>query len=402
MKIMRAYNVKVDYGRKGIVDTMIVADSVATAEFKIQKRGGSIIEIQRDTMKTIDFFLSHGQFPPRELAQVYTNIGRRLSKGARTSSAIEQAEAFVTSSVLKTALQDVRAAVSADMNIAEAMLDAGFPDEDCSLVDAMRGIGEVGRAFLSLGDSWGRTASLRKKVKSMLFQPKIYSVIGALSIWASFFYVIPIMSKKFSSLGMTLPGMVHEIYALDGVIYQHRLIYSVVYFGLLFGLGYILYAAPFMKKLYNKAPYLSEILSRSDASQSLSTLSMLYAAASMTRPKIMYRVSSACQNEEMKMAFSQFGDLMDTGVSQREAVLHAGFPKFIAPTMVGAFSADDPADTVDELRNAAEMLAEDVDAYSKKFQDLIGLLFMVMMGIMIFMVFLVTLYPTVATSLNNV
>ncbi|APZ42554.1 type II secretion system F family protein [Acidihalobacter ferrooxydans] len=392
------YQAYVDYGRRGMREETHIGESIEALEARIREQGYRLVDANVRWKDTIDLWQSRS-FPAREMAQVYRSLSRRLAQGARPQDALTQAGSFVTHPVLRIALNSAAAAVLSGQRMDEALLNAGFDDEDVSLIRSMSDAGNLPEAFSGLSLKHEQRAQLGGKLRGILIQPVIYSILGLLMIWASFVFLIPRFDTFFSKAGMHPPPGIGQIYAVDGVIQQNVWAFSVGYWFLVGLMAVVLVSKP-VRQLYRKLPILRDLLARSDAAQTLTAFALLYESA-IRRSEAARRVASSSTWPALSDAFGRLANALESGRNPADAARGAEFPDFLASTMVGAMGANDPSATIEDLRVFSKMLTEDVEMLSKRLEVAMNLVFMALAAVMVLGVFAVTIFPELATVLSN-
>lgn len=397
--MLKVWWVDADYGNSGMRrETLIANDSVDVAQ-RLDGRGARVVDCGIQWNATLARLTSSG-FNPRELAQVYRSLGRRVEQGARMEDAFRQAASFVTSAVLKVVLEDVRSAISAGMRLDEAMTGAGMPEEDAALVRAMGDAGGVAEAFKGLSDAYTQRSTLKGKLVGVVTQPAVYITLSLAMVWAAFLFLIPRFAVFFDQASLQPPAFIQAVYRFDAAVNRHATVVSLGYWTAVIGLGWFLGFSRFMRRVWRGAPILRELLARSEAAQALTAFALLYESA-MRRAQAARRVAESCNSEKLRQAFLRLGNELETGTGQGEAARRADFPEFLAPTLVGSLEANDPEATVEDLRVFARMLAEDVEVLAKRLETAGTVMFLLITAAMVFLVFLVTVYPELAVVLSN-
>lgn len=395
----KVYWADADYGHAGMRRETLVAASEDELMKRLDARGASLVDagiLWRPTVQK----LTSRSYNARELSQVYRSLSRRVSQGGRMEDAFRQAASFVNDPLLRVVMEDARSGIVGGMRIDEAMRDARLPDEDCSLVRAMADAGGVADAFEGLGEAYAQRSSLRGKLMGVILQPVIYTLLALVMVWASFLFLIPRFAAFFGQSGLEPPDFIQVIYGFDAWVASHAWLSSAVYWGLLLVLFWFLGFSRFMRKAWRRAPVLKDLLGRAEAAQVITAFALLYESA-MRRDVASRRVADSCTSDELRDAFQHFASELEAGTSQAEAARRAGFPPFVESTIVGALDANDPAATVEDLRVFSRMLGEDVEILSKRVETYGNLIFLILTGLMVFVVFLVTIYPEISVVLAN-
>ncbi|AOU97751.1 hypothetical protein BI364_07060 [Acidihalobacter yilgarnensis] len=392
------FRADVDYGRRGMAEETMIGESLDELAERLTARGQRLIDARVSWYETISLW-QHRRFPSRELAQIYRSLSRRMSQGAKPQDALAQAGSFVSDPVLKVALSAAGAAVTAGARMDEALHQAGFDEEDIALVRAMSEAGNLPEAFQGLSDKHQQLATLGGKIKGILTQPIIYGVIGALMIWSSFLFLIPRFATFFQKAGFKPPHGISQIYALDAVIQQYPIAFSVLYWTLLVIVVVVLFSGR-MREVWRRAPVLRQLLARADAAQALTSFALLYEAA-IRRSEAARRVATSCRGEQLREAFNRLASGLEGGGNPSDAARLAEFPEFLSATIIGALGANDPDATVEDLRVYARIMAEDVEMFSKRFETWANLMFMLMTALMVLGIFGVTVFPELATLLSH-
>lgn len=397
--MLKVYWADVDYGRRGLRrETAVVLGPDELAQ-RMEGRGARLVDCGILWRPTLQRMTSTG-FNGREMAQVYRSLGRRVEQGAKLEDAFRQAASFVSDPLLRVVLEDARSGVVSGLRIDEAMRSAGLPEEDAALISAMQDAGGTAEAFRGLGDSYSQRSTLRGKIMGVVIQPVVYTFLGLLMVWAAFIFLIPGFAGFFTQAGFKPPGFIQSIYTFDRLVVAHTLVSSLLYWSVVFCVMWFLGMSNFMRRTWRDAPILRDLLARSEAAQSLTAFALLYESA-MRRAQAARRVAESCRGEQLKQAFLRLAGELEAGAGQAEAARHSDFPDFLAPTMIGALDANDPDATIEDLRIFARMLGEDVEVLAKRLETAGTVIFLLITALMVFGVFLVTIYPELAVVLSN-
>lgn len=397
--MLKVWWVDADYGNGGMRRETLIAEDIADVGLRLDGRGARVVDAGVAWNATLARLTSSG-FNARELAQVYRSLGRRVEQGARLEDAFRQAASFVSSPVLKVVLEDVRSAIASGTRLDEAMAGAGMPEEDAALVRAMSDAGGIADAFKGLSDAYTQRSTLRGKLVGVVTQPAVYITLSLAMVWAAFLFLIPRFAVFFDQADLQPPPFIQAIYRFDAAINRHAAAVSIGYWVGVLLLGWFLGFSAFMRRAWRGAPILRDLLARSDAAQALTAFALLYESA-MRRSQAAVRVAESCNGEKLRQAFQRLGAELETGTGQGEAARRADFPEFLAPTLVGSLEANDPEATVEDLRVFARMLTEDVEVLAKRLETAGTVLFLLITAAMVFLVFLVTVYPELAVVLSN-
>jgi type II secretory pathway component PulF len=301
---------------------------------------------------------------------------------------------------LKQAVVFMRQAILDGNTEAEAMTLAGFPRNDCMIVRAAAEAGGGGKAFLSLAEEYGRRDQLASKFKKLLFMPTLMAIIIMIIGYASVAWLGP-KTKKFLDqlpLDIELTGSVATFFAAVVEFQTNPDLYTYLYVGGCIGLGIFVKSRWFRWLLLDRIKVSRDLSLKSDLATLWGSFALLYDAGMPVKDACRV-LSDAASREDTRGWFLRMGRAVDMGRSLREAVVSAGFPRFIVSGVKSALEDDSLgaglANMVDNLRIELEYLSEKAAAYVE-----IGSISATAVGVGL--VFMVTYYPMVSAALSGI
>ncbi|MHB8252326.1 MAG: type II secretion system F family protein [Acidiferrobacter sp.] len=384
-----------------IVEGALFAPDQAFAMQSIRRLDATLIDLRLSWADTINTF-SRKHFDMRELAQVYSTMGRRVENGTEIPTALRETAEFVLDVRLKIALGMAEAQTAAGQPMGNAFATAGFPPRDCAMIMAMQQAGNTGSVLIALGQDYRRLATLQNKMRALIYEPAFFFSLAYIMIWAATVFAIPRIQNFFAQLpGARLPGWVSTLYGAAGDFDAHLTVGTILYVAGAIGLIWFI-RSPMFGALLDKIPVFRALSERSDHAALWSSFATMYDAA-IAHHDIARMLSSAANREDNKTAFVRLHRILQSGqVALAQAVQRVGFPAYIASAVARALSAGDATSVIAELRILSENLGEDVDVLATRVTKTIDITLKLVMGLVLLAVALVTVIPMVLSTLSQV
>ncbi len=397
----RIYQAVVCKASGDVVPAKVMAERREDAVSKLLGRRVSPLELKLSVADTINVMFKSTS-DPREMAQFYRTLGRRLERGAEIRGSVRDAMEYVVDPLLKSWIGEMEAQLDGGAPLADAMMQAGFPMRDSALVRAMAGAGQTPRAFLRMSEEYAREDRMARHMRSLLVQPVIFYVIAATLILGATLFALPHMEKFFRQLpNMTMPAYAAVVYKAADWFDAHEMWTVPLYLASALGFGLYALKGRGVRKLLFHVPAVRRVVERADAATALGAFALLYESA-MPRDEAAKRTAEAARREETRQAFIRLAQGIEKGLPNEEAARRAGFPSFLDRAVVGALAARDADSTVEGLTLLAGNLAEDAEVFAQRLEQFVGLALLVVMANVVMLAFFVVVFPMISTALSQV
>jgi type IV pilus assembly protein PilC len=230
--------------KEGAPDTTrtIEADSRFDVYRQINGEGGSVISIGEqhgfNFAKIFQFNISIGTGIKRmEVVRTAKNLSAMLSAGLSLSRALSVIERQSNNRSLKAVMTGLSESVKRGSSFHEALAayPKVFPEIFVAMVRAGEESGSLADALSVVGLQMERSEELIRKIRGAMIYPAI--VIAAIVIVCilMLIYVVPTLTKTFSSLGVKLPLATRVIVAMSDFLVANSLLVLGVLALLVFG-----------------------------------------------------------------------------------------------------------------------------------------------------------------------
>ncbi len=399
MQKVYRYTIKNRLGH--IVEGALFAPDRPSAEITLKRLDARVIDLAVSWPDTINT-MNRSTFDLRELAQVYSTLGRRIENGTEIPTALRETAEFVLDVRLKIALGMAEAQSAAGQPLGNALAASGFPSRDCALIIAMQRAGDLGKVLLSLSQDYRRLASMRNKLRGLILEPAFFFGLAYILVWAATVFAIPRIQHFFAQLpNAHLPPWVSALYGLAAVFDAHLVIGTVLYVAGAIGLIVFL-RSPAFAALLDYVPVVRNLSERADHAVLWSTFATMYDAA-ITHHEIARLLAQAATRDDNRGAFVQMHRILQSGqVALAQAVQRVGFPPYIASAATRALSAGDASSVVDELHILSDNLSEDVEILTTRVAKVTDITLKMVMGGVLLAVAMVTVIPMILSTLSQV
>ena len=384
-----------------IIEGALFAPDRDSADRALRRLDAKVIDLAVSWTDTINT-MNRKSFDLRELAQVYSTLGRRIENGTEIPTALRETAEFVLDVRLKIALGMAEAQAAAGQPLGNALAASGFPSRDCAMVLAMQRAGGLGPVLLSLSHDYRRLASMQNKLRSLIFEPAFFFGLAYILVWAAAVFAIPRIQHFFAQLpNAHLPHWVSALYAAIAVFDAHVVVGTIIYLVAAVGLILFIRSAMFAA-LLDHVPIVRALSERADHAVLWSTFATMYDAA-ITHHEIARLLSAAATRDDNRAAFIRMHRILQSGqVGLAQAAQRVGFPPYIASATTRALSAGDASSIVDELRILADNLSEDVEVLTTRVAKTTDIVLKMAMGGVLLSVAMVTVIPMVLSTLSQV
>jgi len=391
-----SYSAKTSSGQK--IQGIIYADSKPLAFSKLKRGGFLPISVSLSPSNTVRGWFKP-DFDKRELARLYTTVGRRLNNGKSLVDGLEAASEYIQDNRLRQAVMLMRQAIMDGQPEFTAMMAAGFPRRDALVIRSTAETGKTGQSFISLGEEIAQSEKLRKGISSIFRMPMIMAGFMVLFVWAALMFIAPatLSFLKQTGLRLNFSPLINAYFQLVDLFHVSWILSTSIYFGGVAGIVYFLRSNAF-KRVLDKFSTLKNLSTKSDHAALWQSFALLYDAAIPTREAAAI-VGDSAKREDSKEAFQKMAKLVESGRSVEDAVANAGFPKFV---VAGVASAASSGDLVSGLQDMVRNLQEDTQMLTELLQENAKIGSVLLMGVGLLIVFVFTYYPMIASVMSNV
>lgn len=335
-------------------------------------------------------------FDQKELALFYETLAAQYENGV-LESLISDSTDFIHDKILKVALTTLAQRLAFHGgSLGREMLACGFPSSHCSAVDAATSSGRLPETLRSLAEDCVRNAELGDELRTAMLVPGLafLAIIGM--VWANFVFVAPTMRRLWASMsrmGAKDTGSLLVQY-MDFVnwVSEHRLVFSVTYFGAWLILIFVLLSPP-VKRTLGKIRFVRELRERSEMLRQWTLWRALYESGE-TSAVAAGKLVDNCELPASRRSFKELARLLENGVSVPEAVRIARFPTYVQNGVTAAFKRSDGAGNGIAVMN--KRLAHDVSMSVRQLKEIIRTVAPLTLGLGVAVMFLLTLLPSFA------
>ncbi len=197
---------------------------------QIQKEGGVVTELhENESWAALPswLFISFGTGVKRqEIIHMAKNLSAMLAAGLSLTRALSVIERQSSNKNLKTMVIGLSDAVAKGSSFHEALgaYPGIFPELFVAMARAGEESGSLSDALATVGLQMERSEELRRKIKGAMIYPSIVIaaiiVVGVLML----LFVVPTLTKTFSSLGVELPLATRAIVAISNFMVNHSIL----------------------------------------------------------------------------------------------------------------------------------------------------------------------------------
>lgn len=337
----------------------------------------------------------------RELARFYGNLGRRMQAGADIPSGIHLVIDLFSNANLKTTLGILHAAVSDGMPLAEAMQMSGLPKRDAAIIRAMEKTGRQAETLISLGEETARQYKLQRTMASLVRKPMIFFGITYILLWAAIVFAIPVIERFFKALpGATVPPFAQKVYAAVDLFNAHVVANTMIYVALGIA-GFMFVKSAYLKSLIDRIPAFKRLSERADQGSLWGSYALMYSAG-VNSVETARLLAHAAGRQDGARWFSALARMLEAGKETSAAIAVAGFPKYIVDQVTAAYSTQSGDGITHGIQMLANNLMEDVLMLSESVAMIVDFSMQIMMALVVFGFFLMTVYPMLSSTLAQV
>ena len=371
--------------------------SKALAGARLKKIGFRPTSLQLALGATLGSWVSP-DFDAAQLARFYRTIGRRLERSKPLAEGLEAALEYINDERLRGAILVFRQCVQDGQTQHQGLVAAGFPRRDAMVIRSTEQAGSTGKAYLSLAAEVERTYQLRRSIKSVFYLPAAMAVFMIFFVWAALSYITPLTMSFLKQTGSSrgLNPAIEMYFSFARHFNESHTLSSVLYFGAFLGLAVFLRSDVFRKQL-DRIPFLRKMSEKGDHATLWSNFALLYDAAVPAKDAARI-VADAASRSDSRQAFVKMGRLLEGGRDLGEAASLAGFPSFVGAGVRAAVSG---GDLKDGLHDMTAGLEDDVTTLAGMLKENVKIGSTIAVALGVFMVFLVTYYPILASILSQ-
>jgi len=369
---------------EGVIYASNIDDAFALTK-KMGLKGETIFSLA-DTVRA--FFPSGYD---SELIRFYNTLGRRIKAGRDAMSGLKSALAFIHDNQLRTRVFIIYTRMADGTELSSAMTEAGFPNQQASVIRAAERGGKIGEALIRMAEDMKRSLRLRGSFKSMARLPQ-FMMYGAFIIVFMALWKRAPMDKRFAD--EFAPGAIEETgfgwyFNFASMIEANPLLWALVFIGIMAGIYFFTRSRAF-KTLLDKWPTFQTLSERIDQTACWTSYGMLYDAGvpSSDAAKI---VAESAQREDTQDYFIRLNKMLLTGMSESEAVRKSGFPSYIKDGITAAQEGD--ASLPEGINRMTSDLDEDVTVIMEIMKFKVMVASTIFGGIVIVGIVLASMYP---------
>lgn len=326
-----------------------------------------------------------------ELIRFYNTLGRRIMAGRDIMSGLKSALAFIHDNRLRTKVFIIYTRMADGTALSSAMTEAGFPNQQASVIKAAERGGKIGEALVRMAEDMKRSMRLRGSFKSMARMPQ-FMLYGAFIIIFMALWKRAPMDKRFAD--EFAPGAIEETgfgwyFNFATMIENNPLLWALVFAGVAAGIFFFTRSGAF-RALLDKWPSYLTLSERIDQTACWTSYGMLYDAGvpSSEAAKI---VAESAQREDTQDYFIRMNKLLLTGMSESEAVRRSGFPNYIKDGIAAAQEGD--ASLPEGINRMTSDLDEDVTVIMEIMKFKVMVVSTIFGGFVIVGIVLASMYP---------
>lgn len=369
----------------------------ALASAKLKRNGFRPVQMDFSLGETLSNFLSP-DFNPVELSRFYGTIGRRLERGKPMAEGLDTALEYVKDERLRGAILILKQCVLDGQSQFQALQSAGFPRRDTMVIRSTEEAGSTGFAYTSLAKEVQRSYQLKASIKAVFYLPIAMSVFMIFFVWAALSFIAPLTMSFLSQTGARggMNPMIDLYFQFAKAFNEAHVISSVLYFGFFVGVALFIRSGVF-KSWLDRVPFMRKMSVKGDHAALWGNYALLYDAAVPAKEAARI-VADAAVRPDSRQAFLRMAKLVEGGRDISEAVAASGFPSFVVS---GVKSSVSGGDLKEGLQDMSLNLEEEVQTMTSLLKENIKIMSTLLVAGGVFLVFLVTYYPILASVLSQ-
>lgn len=384
--------------RQRKVSALIASESLDYAYYAIRQMGFSQPSVQLDPVETVKELVG-AKIDSRELARFYTTLGERLANGGGLLEQLEDASDYLLDGRLKSAVAIFAAGVEEGRPPGAAMRAAGFDARDAMVVGARAQAGHLPDALLDLGREVEDRHELGAQIKSVFRGVKITLGLMYAFVPAEIGFVAPSMTRLFSAtlgLGQQMPGYAQTFYRFAAWCNAHATVAITAYVALpliLFALA----KRPWVMALVQRIKPVQRLTETLEHASLWATYAVMYSAG-IAPEDIFSTLAPTVRREATQIALLRAAKATSAGTDLATAVANAGFSTRVVANFRSATRSGEPAKG---LQQFTKHLKSDAKLMTQRLQQNANLASLGLTTGLVFVMFMLTYYPSIATMLHS-
>ncbi|TAL56919.1 type II secretion system F family protein [Pandoraea sp.] len=384
--------------RQRKVSALIASESLDYAYYAIRQMGFSQPTAHLDVVETVKEAFG-AKIDARELARFYATLGERLANGGELLAQLEDASDYLLDGRLKSAVAIFAAGIEEGRPPGAAMRAAGFEARDAMVVGARAQAAQLPQALLDLGQEVEDRHELALQMRSVFRGVKITLGLMYAFIPVEIGFVAPSMTRLFSAslgLGQRMPAYARAFCGFAAWCNAHALLSLAGYVALPLGLM-ALARRPFLRELVTRIKPVQRLTETLEHASLWATYGVMYAAG--IAPEDIFRtLAPTVRREATQIALLRAAKATSAGTDLASAVAHAGF----STRVVANFrSATRSGELAKGLQQFTRHLKSDAKLMTARLQQNANLVSLALTTGLVFVMFMLTYYPSVATMLHS-
>lgn len=382
---------------------ILVAQSEDDVIFRLRDRGLRALSVEVNPIDSINL-LSASHFDPGGLASYYMGLGLRLKNGMDPTIAVSDMKDQPRNFRLRIAAQELESLLRTGMKLGAAMSAAGFPERDCAVIQAMEQGAKTAQGLENISKDYHRTAEIQRKIKGMMLEPMFISLVGAIGIWVTIVFGVPIYQSAFAKMSANAaakePAYVKIFYGFADLFDKAVVINSVLYVLAILAIIIFLRSKLFRRLLDNISTLrrFSEMVDNA----ALWGGFRLLIETSMDPEQIPFMMAKSAHRPDSREAFENLGNMVRRGVRFSPAIKQSGFPEYISREAASAMSAPGIEAQVQALDMMRDILALRVSELTEKVVTLSRIMTVVGAGMLVLAIAMLTFMPILITEMSMV
>lgn len=375
------------------VDGQLIAVSREDAEVQLRQLSLRALALDLDVQGTLSLLVAGRDFDLRELARLYASLGGRLTRGGNLATGLQDVAEFVIDVRLRAALSVWIAAYRGGAKTSESMRIAGLPARHVAAVAALEESGSLARALKGLATECLRDYEIRAALGKLVRQPALYGLVALIAYWGALAFLVPPVMQQIGRLGTrgleVQPPYVQVVAALGSWAHDHLLLWTLACAGV--ALGVVAFARSQQgRRCADLLPMWRRLSERADMAQLWGAFAVLYGAGERLQDAA-HHIADAARRPASQEWFLALAASLRAGYRLDEAVVRAGFPRYVASAVGQAVAQQGGVD--ESLERFADERAADVFDLLDRLTGRVDLLLKLGLGLLILGLAAVTYLP---------
>ena len=383
---------------KETVSGLIAGRSLNLAHHRIKKIGLTHINLTLDPLESINELFG-ARANQRQLSMFYRVVGQRLQNGeGRLQSALEQAQTFLVDGRLKSMVAIFHAALEEGQDLNTAMLQGGFEAREAMVVKALSEGAERGQAFISLADEVESRELLRRRFGSMMRMPKFVGGFAYALIPGYVYFISPKTAHFLQQMGnqITISSSITSFYSALGTLVAHPGAFTIGYVALPAAFIYLVRSNWFRLQV-ERIPTLRDISEKRDHIVLWHSFALMYRGG-IPQAEAMRTLSNTVNRADTRRSLVISAKRLASGADEVTAISTVGFPAW---SVAGFRGAKLSGDLSEGLLRFSKTLREDLTFALDNLAHYVDIGAVILMGLIVLLLFMVTVYPMTAPILSN-